>query len=1106
MSFNISGWSIRNPIPTLVLFLVLTLAGLVSFGKLGVDLNPNIDFPAVIVTVNQPGAGPAEMETQITKPIEDAVAGLGDIDELRSTIADGSSTTVINFTLGTDTDRAMNDVRDAIARVRSDLPADAQDPIVRRLNFGGGAILTYAVNSDRRSVEELSDLVDRTISRALLAVPGVAQVNRIGGVDPEVRVDLDPRQLDALGLTATQVNDQIRAFNVNLPSGRTSVGQQEQSLRTLGSAPTVAALAQLPIQLPGGGTVPLSVVGDVRNDFAEVRQSAALNNQPVVAFSVLRSTGSVLVSVEEGVTAAVADLEATLPEDIDFQLIFTRATDIRASYQASIDALIVGCVLAVVVVGVFLRDWRATLITATALPLSIIPTFLVLDGFGYTLNSMTLLALTLAVGNLVDDAIVEIENVERHIRMGKPPFRAALDSTAEVGLAVLTTTATIVAVFVPVAFMGGIPGQFFQPFGVTVATATIFSTVVARLMTPMMAAYLLRSKPATPVPNAALTMPNAGSGNAYALNGGQQDGQPVGQNGNRDGGGNGRGNSGANGHFSGGLNGGGHGPRSDRNGGRPRRPGLLQRYLTLLSTALRHRLTTLGVAVGFFVASLTLVPYLPTSLFESGDTGLSTVAVELPPGSTLAETQRVTDRLAADLMGNEAVQNILSTEGGDEGINQGTVYIRLKPVSDRALSQREFEQQARQVFQTIPGARISFQSQGASGDGKDVTLVLRSENPTALLTAAMDLTRQMQQVPGLVEVSSTASLVQPEILIQPDPRRAADLGVSVQTIARTASLATLGDAAANLAEFSLGDREIPIRVQLAPRYRDQVDTLEQLKVPTQAGDLVPLVAVANITFGSGPAQIDRLDRARQVSVGANLQGVTLGQALAAVDELPALQNLPAGVTQQPAGDAEIMRDIFSRFLLALGTAVLMIYAVLVLLYNSFLYPVTIMAALPLSIGGALMGLLVAQKPLGLFALIGIVLLMGLVTKNAILLVDYALMAKQAGKTRRQAVMEAGLTRLRPILMTSISTMAGMVPIALEWGAGGETRSPMAIAVIGGFTTSTLLTLVVVPVFFTYVDSLQGAIAAMGRRLGFSGPDETTESPEKFAPYEVTSQK
>ncbi|MEM1279860.1 MAG: efflux RND transporter permease subunit, partial [Cyanobacteria bacterium P01_H01_bin.152] len=743
MSFNVSGWSIRRPIPTLVLFLVLTLAGLVSFNQLGIDLNPNIDFPSVIVSVNQRGAGPEELENQVTKKVEDAVAGLGNIDQILSTISDGNSQTIINFVLGTDTDRATNDVRDAIARIRSDLPAVADDPIIQRFDFNGGAILGYAVTSEQRSVEELSDLVDRRISQSLLSVPGVSQVNRIGGVDPEVRVNLDPAQLDALGITASQVNDQIRALNINLPSGRATLGQREQGLRTLGSAPTIEALASYQIQLPNGTTVPLKSLGTVEKAFGEIRQAAYLNDQPVVAFTVQRSTGSILVAVEEGVTAQVAELEQALPEDINFQLIFTEGSEIRDAYKASIDALIIGCILAVVVVGIFLRDWRATLITATALPLSIIPTFVVLDWLGYTLNSMSLLGLTLAVGNLVDDAIVEIENVERHINMGKPPFRAALDSTSEVGLAVITTTATIVAVFVPVAFMGGIPGQFFKPFGITVAVATMFSTLVARLMTPMMSAYLLKAKP---------LKTNATSN--------------------------------------------GNGKRAQRS---------FQPYQSLLRASLRHRLLTIALAVMFFIGSLTLVPYIPTSLFEAGDTGLAKVAIELPPGSTLTDTHQVTERINQALLPHEAVQSILSSEGED-GINRARLFVRLKPKRERLASQAEFEKFARDIFQTIPGARISFESEGASGEGKDLTIVLKSDNPSALLASANALTREVREIPGLVEVSSSASLVKPEILIQPNILRAADLGVSVQTIASTAFLATLGDTDANLADFTLGDR------------------------------------------------------------------------------------------------------------------------------------------------------------------------------------------------------------------------------------------------------------------------------------------------------------
>ncbi|PSR19286.1 ABC transporter permease [filamentous cyanobacterium CCP3] len=1038
---NLSGWSIRRPIPVIVLFLVLTLGGLLAFGQLGIDENPNIDLPAVSVTVTQTGAGPEELESQVTKKIEDAVAGLGNIDELRSTVRDGASTTSITFLLGTDVDRATNDVRDAVTRIRQDLPGSIQEPVVRRLDFSGGVIMTYAVNSEQRSVEELSDLVDRTISQEILTVEGVARVDRVGGVEPEVRVDLDPAQLDALGITATQVNDQIRALNVNLPSGRATLGGQEQSFRTLGSAATVEALQAYRVTLPNGSTVPLSTLGTVESGFQEARRSAQLNNEPVVAFSVYRSTGSVLVAVENGVREAVARLRETLPDDIDIELIFTRADEIRDSYQASIDSLILGCILAVVVVGVFLRDWRATLITATALPLSIIPTFLVLQWFDYTLNSMTLLALTLAVGNLVDDAIVEIENVERHMRMGKRPFQAALDSTAEVGLAVLTTTATIVAVFLPVAFMGGIPGQFFQPFGVTVATATVFSTIVARLVTPMMAAYLLK-----PI-RAAADEP---------LNG-------LGQ--------------------------------------RPRRGP----YRSLLGWAMRHRGLTMALALIFFVGSLRLVPYIPTNLFDSSDSGLSTISVELPPGATLADTERATTQVTEGLLANPAVDAVLATEGGDNGVNTATLYARLLPKGDRDLSQSEFEQQARDVFQQVPGARVSVQSQGASGEGKDLTVVLKSEDPVALREASDALTREMREVTGFVDVNSSASLVRPEVQIIPDIARAADLGVTVQAIASTASLATLGDTDANLADFNLGDRQIPIRVQIDPAFRDDPEILQTLRVPSQGDGLVPLAAVADLRFGSGPAQIDRFDRARQVTIGANLQGLTLGQGLALVDELPTMQNLPTGVTQQPAGDAEIMRDVFSRFALALATAVLMIFAVLVLLYNSFIYPVAVMAALPLSVGGALLGLLVTQKPLGLFALIGIVLLMGLVTKNAILLVDYALMAQQQGKSSKAAVIEAGTTRLRPILMTSISTMAGMVPIALELGAGGETRSPMAIAVLGGFTTSTLLTLVVVPVLFTYIAGLNGAIAKLtGRGGGDRGPKPPQNS--ETSPKEYTLSK
>jgi hydrophobe/amphiphile efflux-1 (HAE1) family protein len=1058
MSFNISAWSIKKPVPTIVLFLILTLIGWFSFLNLGIDTSPNIDVPTVSVTVTQPGAGPAELETQVTKKIEDAVAGLGNIDELRSTVSDGISTTVIAFNLGINTDRATNDVRNAIAQIRQNLPQDVNDPIVKRLEFSGGPILTYAVKSSTLSVEELSNIVDQNISRRLLGVKGVAQVNRVGGVNREVRVNLNPERLQALNITATQVNDQLRAFNINLPGGRAELGGSEQSIRTLGSAQTVKQLREYEIVLPNGGSAPLSSLGTVEDSFGDVRQAALLNNNPVVAFQILRSTGSITVTVEEGVQKAVAELNKTLKsQNISIELIFTRAAFVRDSYQSTIDELIQASVLAVIIIMLFLRNWRATLITAVALPLSMLPTFFVQQALGYTLNNMTLLGLALAVGNLVDDAVVEIENMERHMAMGKSPRQAAFDSSDEVGLAVIASAATIIAVFLPVAFMGGIPGQFFQPFGVTVAVSTFFSTLVARMVTPMMGAYLLQD-------NRGKVEKTKGKGKRKV--------------------------SFLSRFFSPAL------PPSSRRRFQP--------YKSLLKWSLNHRIITMLIAVAFFIGSVMLIPLIPKGLVDGGDIGISLISVELPPGSTLADTNKAVTQLTNIVRKNTVVENVLATQE----INSATLTVKLKSKEERKLSQLEFEQQIRPDFAQVAGARISFQSASAVGGRKDVTVVLQSENPQELLQVADNLEREMRNIPGLVEVTSSASLVKPEILVIPNPQRAADLGVTVQAIARTASLATIGDNDSSLAKFNLPDRQIPIRVQIDPKARQDIETIKNLQVPRTGGGIVPLNSVADIRFGSGPATINRFDRQRQVSVESNLEGTSLGDALDAVEKLPALQNLPLGVTRRSAGDAKIMADIFGKFGIALGVAVMMIYGILVLLYNNFLYPIAIMAALPFCLGGTLVALLVAQKALGLYALIGVVLLLGIVTKNSILLVDYTLINLAAGESLRHALLDAGVSRLRPILMTSFATIAGIIPLALGVGAGAEIRQPMGIAILGGFTTSTLLTLLVVPVLFSYIENFQNFILDFVR-YGFKGkktnakrrdtPQESLADTVKFPP-------
>ncbi|MDJ0557575.1 MAG: efflux RND transporter permease subunit, partial [Microcystis sp. M53599_WE4] len=662
-------------------------------------------------------------------------AALGNIDQITSTVNEGSSTTTVNFILGTNSDRATNDVRNAIAQIRQDLPQDTNDPIVQRLEFAGGAVMNYTISSPKRSIAELSDLVDRQIGRALTGVPGVARVDRVGGVDREVRVDLDPGRLIAYGITATAVNDQIRSFNINLPGGRSEIAGSEQTVRTLGSAETIEDLRNYQISLPNGDTVPLSNLGTVSDSSSDPRQMALLDGQPVVGFSILRGTGSTLVTVETAVRQEIENLKKKLPEDIKFQLIFTRADSIRASYESLLSDLLIGCMMTVITVGLFLGNWRATIITGLALPLSIFPTFWVMQSLNYTLNGMTLLALALALGNLVDDAVCMVEDIDQHLAMGKKPLQAAFDASKEIGLAVLASAAAIIAVFLPVAFMGGVPGQFFQPFGVTVAVSTLFSSLIAVTVTPMLSAYILQPKK---------------------------------------------------------LKTGDSNPSS-----RPRfRP-----YKSLLTWSLRHRILTLLAALAFFIGSLQLVPLIPKGLFSSGDTGLSTISLELPPGATLNDTVAVANQVNSLLQKNPAVANVLAIPGDSGRVNTGLIYVNLVPKEQRSLTQRQFEEQTRRDFQKIPGARVTFRAQGGAGSTKDVAIVLKSENGDILTQTAQKLEREMRALPGFVEVSSGVSLVKPEIIIQPDPVRAADQGVSVRAIARTASLALIGDNEFNLAKF-----------------------------------------------------------------------------------------------------------------------------------------------------------------------------------------------------------------------------------------------------------------------------------------------------------------
>ncbi|MDX2155016.1 MAG: efflux RND transporter permease subunit [Hyphomicrobiaceae bacterium] len=1004
---NISAWSIRRPVPSLVLFLVLMVLGVLSFQRLAITRFPNIDVPIVQVRISQLGAAPAELETQVTKKVEDAIAGVSGVKHITSTLTEGSSTTVIEFRLETNQDRALNDVKDAIARVRSDLPRTIEEPIVQRFEIEGLPILTYAARAPAMTPEELSWFVDDTIVRALQGVKGVSQVQRIGGVDREIRISLDPDRLLAFGITAGDVNRQVKATNIDLAGGRGEIGASEQAIRTLGGRASVTDLAGTMIALPGGRKVRLDELGSVTDAHAETRTFATLDGRDVVAFAISRASGASDVVVSADVTKVLKKLKGEHP-DIEISTIDTTTQYAIGSYHSTMTTLIEGAVLAILVIIVFLRDWRATLIAAVALPLSIMPTFWAMQAMGFSLNLVSLLAITIVTGILVDDAIVEIENIVRHMRMGKSAYRAALEAADEIGLAVIAITLTIIAVFVPVSFMGGIAGQYFKQFGLTVAFAVFFSLLVARLVTPMLAAYFMREA--------------------------------------------------------------GH---EEREGW------MLRVYTRLVGWSVRHRLKTVALGLIVFAASIGSFYLVPSGFLPPEDSGRMLLAIELPPGSRIEATRAVTDEVARRIANRPEVKTVFVNGGTLLGsgaeVRKATLTVNLVARDKRTISQDEARQAIGRDLGGLPDIRYWF----LKDDGqRQFALVVSGRDGMAVGKVAAALASEAKRVmskdghPMLANVVSTAELDRPELIVTPRYDIAADLGVSTDQISEAIRLATIGDVNANLARLDIADRQIPIRVQLDEKARGSRDMLEALKVQTARGGHVPLAALATFSMSQGPTSIDRYDRSRRVLIGADLVGDTpLGDALAALKSSASARNLPEGVEVKEFGDAEIMAEVFQGFAQAMGAGLMMVYAVLVLLFGSFLHPITILFSLPLSIGGAIVALAVTAKPMSLPVVIGILMLMGIVTKNAIMLVDFAVEEMAKGIPRAEAIVDAGRKRARPIIMTTIAMVGGMLPSAFAIGDGGEFRAPMAIAVIGGLISSTLLSLVFVPAVFVALDDL-----------------------------------
>ena len=1026
---NVSSWSIRNPIPAVMLFVLLTVAGFIAFGSMKVQNFPDLDLPTITVNASLPGAAPTQLETDVARKLENALAPLQGLKHITTKVQDGAVSITAEFRMEKPVQEAVDDVRSAIQSVRADLPGELRDPIVQKINLAGTPVLAYTLRSNRMDDEALSWMVDKEITRKLLSLRGVGAVNRVGGVTREVHISLDINRLQALGITAAEVSRQLKQIQQEGSGGRMDLGVGEQAVRTLATVKTAQEVGQIELATSRGARVRLDQVAKVSDTLAAPRSAASLNGTPVVGFEVVRSKGESEVAVGHLVRKALADFQIQHP-DVEITESFDFVTPVEEEYSSSLILLYEGAILAVLVVWLFLRDLRATFVSAVALPLSVIPAFIGMAYLGFSINVVTLLALSLVIGVLVDDAIVEVENIVRHLRMGKTPYQAAMDAADEIGLAVIATTFTLIAVFLPTAFMSGIPGKFFKQFGWTASLAVFASLVVARVLTPMMAAYMLKP----------IVTPE-------------------------------------------------------------KEPRWLTHYMVWVAWCMKHRVVTMVMATLFFIGSIMLVPLLPQGFIPPDNNSQTQVYVELPPGSTLEQTQASAEQARTLLASIKDVQSVYTTIGGGSAgsdpfagsgaaeVRKATLTIQLTERSQRPLKQ-QIENDIRQALQQLPGVRTKV---GLGGSGEKYVLVLTGDDPQALQTAAMAVENDLRTVDGLGSIASTASLVRPEIAVRPDFAKAADLGVTSAAISDTLRVATLGDYDAALPKLNLSQRQVPIVVRLSDDARKDLGVLERLIIPGSKGPVM-LGQVASIELASGPAVIDRYDRQRNVNFEIELSGMPLGDVTQAVQKLPSLQSLPPGVKVVEVGDAEVMGELFASFGLAMTIGVLCIYIVLVLLFKGFLHPLTILAALPLSLGGAFVGLLIAQKSFSMPSLIGLIMLMGIATKNSILLVEYAIEARRGkpaegsnpavpGMSRWDAMIDACHKRARPIVMTTIAMGAGMLPIALGWGAADTSfRSPMAIAVIGGLITSTVLSLLVIPVVFNYLDDLGQWVTRIYARL------------------------
>lgn len=1010
---------ISRPVFTTMFIMVLVVFGFISYPRLGMDLYPEVEYPYVNVNVRYTGASPEEMEAQITRPVEDAVSAVSGIKTISSTVREGSSQTIIEFELGTDPRQAASEVREKVAGVRRRLPDNIDEPVVQRSDPSSQPILIYTFSSEIRNRGEVRKIVEDVVKNDLQMLDGVAEVTVVGASERQLQIFVDPKKMESYGISMQEILSIVNTENANTPGGKIEANGNELTVRTVGKYRNIEDLRTVVISNQGGRLIRLSDVATVVDGWEEERTYSRTNGVPSVGLIIRKQSGTNTVAVSEGVITAMDQIvEQDLPPDFQISLVRDQSAYIIENVHDVWNAIIFGGMLAILITYLFLRDAKATVIGSLAIPTSIIATFVLMQWQGFTLNNMSLMGLSLAVGILIDDAIIISENIYRHMHMGKDKFKAALDGTVEISLAILATTFSLLAVFVPIGNMGEIVGQFFKQFGLTVAFSIAFSLVVAFTLTPMLSAHWLENE--------------EHAQNKYR----PQWVQVV-------------------------LD-------KFENVFQKTRDG----YGDLLRWALQSPKKIFLIAVLSLGFNLLLYPFIGKEYQPTYDSGEFTISMKAPAGTSIDKMKDFSQEIEGILMKTAEVQTVnLNIGGSSRPVYEGTINVKLKSTSERDRNMMEIMDDLRVRMRHITGMKVSVLSNqgGGRGDRRPVQVALRGSDLEELGKYANQVADLLRNTPGATDVDISSSKFEPEVSIRLDPNKAAAVGINSTTLGKFIETAFSGNTTGN--RFTIGDQDYEILVRLDERYRMNISDISDIPIPIDSGSsFVRLGDIAEVKFSSGPTQIDREDRQRQVIVYSNAIGVSQGELLDKVRNviIPEV-NMPMGYRYAFIGQGNMMEDAFSEISKALIIAIIMIYMVLAAQFESFTQPLIIMLALPFSLIGAILGLMMSAQTINIMSLMGIILLMGIVTKNAILIVDYTNQARRDGKNLHDSIIEAGQLRLRPILMTTFAAVFAMLPIALGIGAGAELRQSMGVAIVGGLLTSALLSLVVVPIGYLMLD-------------------------------------